>query len=100
MNTLTSKQRAHLRGLAQALRPVVHIGKDGVNDAVLAAVREALNTRELLKVRVLEAAPTDVRDAGHTLADQLEDVELVHVIGKVLVLYRPFPEHPEIRLPA
>lgn len=100
MPSLSSKQRAHLRSLAHHLKPVVHIGKDGVTASTVEATEQALNTRELLKVRVLDAAPEDAGSAGRLLADRLEDVELVQVVGSVVVLYKPFPENPEIRLPA
>ena len=32
---LTSKQRAQLRGLANSLTPIVHIGKEGITEAVV-----------------------------------------------------------------
>lgn len=100
MSALTSKQRAHLRSLAHHLNPVVHIGKDGVSESTVGAAEEALNTRELLKIRVLDAAPVDARGAGQALADEIDDAELVQVIGNVVVIYKPFAENPEIRLPA
>ncbi len=96
---LTPKQRAHLRSLAHHLKPVLQIGKEGVTDAAVQALDEAFNTRELLKVKVQEAAPLSARDAGGVLAQSLEGVEHVQTIGRTLVLYRPFPEKPEIRLP-
>lgn len=96
---LTSKQRAHLRSLAHELRPVVHVGKEGLTEAVLEAAEEAFNTRELLKARVLEASPKGVRDVAHALADRLDDVQVVQVIGHIAILYRPHPEQPEIELP-
>lgn len=100
MSSLTSRQRAHLRALAHHLKPVVHIGKEGINESTIDATEEALHTRELLKLRVLDGAPEDARTAGRALAESLENVELVQVIGNVVVLYRPFSENPEIRLPA
>lgn len=62
-------------------------------------VQEAFNTRELLKIKVLEAAPLSAEEAGAALAEQLEDTHLVQVIGRTIVLYRPHPEEPEIELP-
>ncbi len=62
-------------------------------------MREAFNTRELLKVKVLEGAPQSARDLGEELTRRLEGVELVQVIGRTLVLYRRHPEKPEIMLP-
>lgn len=85
---LTSKQRAQLKSLAHPLKPLLHIGKEGVTGTVVESVREAFNTRELLKVKVLEGAPQSAREIGEDLAWRLEGVELVQVIGRTLVLYR------------
>jgi RNA-binding protein len=100
MSTLTSKQRAHLRKLAHHLKPLVLVGTDGINDAVLRSISEAFNTRELLKVKLQESAPTDARGAAGTISDRLADVHPVQTIGRTIVLYREHPEHPQIRLPA
>jgi RNA-binding protein len=97
--SLTPRQRAYLRSLAHHLDPVVHVGKEGVGDATVRSVHEALNTRELIKVKVQEAAPQDVREAGAELEQRVEGSTLVQTIGRVAVLYRPHPEKPEIRLP-
>jgi RNA-binding protein len=96
---ITPKQRAHLKSLAHHLKPVVYVGKEGVSESAVRSVEEALNTRELIKVRVQEAAPQDVREAGSTLAERVAGLELVQTIGRVAVLYRRHPEKPEIELP-
>lgn len=97
--TLTSKQRAHLRSLAHHLKPVVHVGHEGVTPAVLESLDEALNTRELLKVKVLEGAPDDARGTGDALAAAVDGVHVAQTIGRTVVLYRRHPEEPEIELP-
>lgn len=96
---LTSKQRAHLRKLAHHLKPVVLIGTDGVTPPVLDSILDAFNTRELLKVKLQDSAPLDVREAADTIAGQLDDVHAVQTIGRTAVLYRPDPDDPEIVLP-
>lgn len=96
---LTSKQRAHLRRLAHGLKPVVLVGAEGVTDAVLASATEAFNTRELVKVKLLESAPTDIRTAAHRIAAGIDGAEAVHTIGRTAVLYRADPDAPEIELP-
>ena len=48
--SLTSKQRAHLRSLAHHLKPLLHLGKEGLTESTYGAVESAFNTRELLKV--------------------------------------------------
>ena len=99
MNTLTTKQRAHLRSLAHRLRPVIHVGKEGVTETSAAAVEAAFNTRELLKVKVLEGAPEGAKESGEALAARIRGAHLIQVIGRTVVLYRSHPERPEIKLP-
>lgn len=99
MSPLTSKQRAHLRSLAHPLKPVLQVGAEGVTDAVLRSIGEAFNTRELLKVKVLEAAPEGARETADRIVAALEGVDVPQTIGRTVVLYRPFPEEPEITLP-
>ncbi len=96
---LSSKQRAHLRALAHHLKPVLQVGADGVTEAVADAVRDALNTRELLKVKVLESSPLDARAAAEELTGRIDGAHVPQVIGRTVVLYRRHPESPEIRLP-
>ena len=100
MDPLTPKQRARLRSLANHLKPVVHVGSGGINHATLESIREAFNTRELLKVKVLEGAPAPARAVAGRIERDLGDVRVVQVMGRVVTLYRAFPEEPEIRLPA
>jgi RNA-binding protein len=97
--SLTSKQRAHLRKLAHHLKPVVLVGSEGVTAALARSILDAFNTRELLKLKVQEAAPESARRTADRIAESLDGVHPVQVIGRTVVLYRPFPEDPEIRLP-
>lgn len=99
MDTLTSKQRAHLRSLAHHLSPIAQVGTAGVTPAAIQNLREAFNTRELLKVKVLENAPQNARETADALVAALEDVHVAQTIGRTVVLYRPHPDDPEIRLP-
>lgn len=99
IHSLTSKQRAHLRSLAHHLKPILHVGVDGVTDPVVRSVEEAFHTRELLKIKVQDGAPVDVDDAGRDLAQRIPDVHVAQTIGRTIVLYRPFPQDPAIRLP-
>jgi RNA-binding protein len=96
--TLTAKQRAHLRSLAHHLKPVFYVGKEGITEAAIQAIRDAFNTRELLKVKVQEAAPVGVRDGAELLGEGA-DATVVQTIGRTAVLYRRHPTKPEIKLP-
>ena len=84
---LTSKQRAQLRGLANSLTPIVHIGKEGITEAVVKQTDEALEARELIKCRVLESALLTAREASNELAQRTRS-EGVQAIGSKFVLYR------------
>ncbi len=100
MLTLNAKQRAHLKGLAHSLKPILHVGKEGVTDTAVDAVASAFNTRELLKLKVLDTAPESAKETGQALAGRVAGGHLVQVIGRTVVLYRPHPEKPAIRLPS
>ncbi len=63
------------------------------------AIRDALNTRELLKVKVLDGAPVDAREAADELMRKIDGAHVPQVIGRTVVLYRQHPESPQIRLP-
>jgi RNA-binding protein len=96
--TLTAKQRAQLRSLAHPLKPIFHIGKEGVTETATRSLVEAFNSRELLKVKVQSAAPLTAAEAGEQLASRLPDVHHVQTIGRTVVLYRRHPTKPEIEL--
>ena len=85
---LTSKQRAQLRGLANALPPIIHIGKDGIGENLVRQADDALEARELIKGCVLEnQMEYDAREAAAELARRTRS-EVVQVIGNRFVLYR------------
>jgi RNA-binding protein len=96
---LTAKQRAVLRSRAHHLKPILHLGKEGITDASAAAVEDAFNSRELIKVKVQESAPLSATAAGDALAARISGAHHVQTIGRTIVLYRPHPEKPDIQLP-
>lgn len=95
IDSLTPGRRAELRSVAHSLKPIFQVGKEGVTGRAVEAVREAFNTREILKVKVLDSAPLDARTTGEMLAAGIEDTHLVQVIGRTVVLFRPAPETEE-----
>lgn len=94
---MTSKQRAYLKSLASTLDPIFQIGKSGLSPEVTEAVSEAFNTRELIKINVLKNCLEDIREVAETVAERTNS-QVVHVIGRKIVLYKPFKE-PKIMLP-
>ena len=97
---ITPKQRAHLKSLAHHLKPVVFVGKEGITPHTVRSLEEAFNSRELLKIKVLQAAPMHVREGAAELAARIDGAVVVQTIGRVGVLYRRDQEKPEIVLPA
>ena len=95
---ITSKQRAYLRGLANTLDPILHVGKDGLNDNPLKQADVALTARELIKGTVLQNCPISAREALDEIAAAV-GAEPVQTVGKRFVLYRANPDEPEIVLP-
>ncbi len=84
---LTSKQRAQLRGIANGIDTIVHIGKEGISDNLVKQANDALEAREIIKCRVLENAMLTAREACGELAKRTRSEE-VQVIGAKFVLYR------------
>ena len=84
---LTSKQRAQLRGLANGIDTILHVGKDGLGDNRIKQADDALEARELIKGKVLENSMLTAREAAEDLAKATRS-EVVQVIGTKFVLYR------------
>ena len=83
---MTTKQRACLKGLAMTMEPILQIGKSSLTPELTAAVDEALEARELIKISVLKNCFDDSRQLAQTLAERTRS-EVVQVIGKKIVLY-------------
>ena len=95
---MTSKQRAYLKSLASTLDPLFQIGKGSVTPEVIEAISEAFNNRELLKIAVLKNCMDDPRAIAEVVAERTRS-QVVHVIGKKIVLYKPDKKNPKIILP-
>ncbi len=76
----------------------MRVGKDGLTEGLVGALDIALETHELIKVRLLEAVGGDRRGVSAALADAA-NAELVQVLGRTLLLYRARKEKPIITLP-
>ena len=94
---MTSKQRAYLRGLANNAETILIVGKDGVTDNVFNQADEALEARELIKMKCLETSMLSAREAAEEIAEEVR-AEVIQVIGSKAVLYRA-SKKPKIVLP-
>ena len=88
---MTSKQRSYLKGLAMTIDPVFQIGKASLTPEVTQAVSEVLEARELVKITELKNCLDDGRSIAEVLAERTHS-EVVQVIGRKIVLYRPAKE--------
>ena len=84
---LSSKERAHLRSLAQNIEPVTQAGKLGINDSFIESLDKAIEKRELIKVTILESSGLEPKEAGFEIAEKLS-AEFVCGTGRKLVFYR------------
>ncbi len=84
---ITTKQRAFLRGLGNALEPVMQIGKDGLSDNSVKAIEQLLQARELVKFKVLNNCDDDAKSLANVIAIKVK-ADVVQAIGKVFILYK------------
>lgn len=96
--TLTSKQRAYLKGLAMNIDPIFQVGKSSVSPELTNAISDALEARELIKISVLKNCLDDPREIASVLSERTKST-VVQVIGKKIVLYRESKDKKKIELP-
>ena len=84
---MTSKQRAYLRSMASQIDTIFQIGKGGISEEMCKQISNALEARELIKLRVLDNAEYMPREAAEEIAEAV-DAEVVTVIGTKFVLFR------------
>lgn len=95
---MTSKQRAYLKSLASNLDPIFQVGKSNLTPELTEAIGEAFNNNELIKVAVLKNCADDPGEIAQIVAERTHS-QLVQVIGKRFVLYKPDRDKPRIELP-
>lgn len=95
---MTSKQRAYLKGLAMNTEPIFQVGKGSITPEYVEAIREAFNTKELIKIAVLKNCMDEPKGIAEALAGRTGS-QVVQVIGKKIVLYKPNKDNPKIILP-
>lgn len=96
---LTGKQKRFLRAQGHSLKPLLQVGQQGPGPAVVAQAQACLAAHELVKVRVLESCPLEREACAQALA-QATGAAVAQVLGRTVLLYRPHPEAPLLRLPA
>lgn len=95
---LTGKQRAYLRKLGQSIDPIFQVGKNGIEEAFLKQVDEALEKREIIKIKVLENSGMDTREASDFICEKV-GAEGIQSIGSKMVIFRQSKKKPVIEIP-
>lgn len=95
--SLTSKQRVFLKKKAHELDPLVRIGKDGVTDSLIQSILEAIDSRELLKVKILQNCEKEKEEVLEELS-KYNEFEIVGIIGRTIILFRENKDKPVISL--
>ena len=88
---ITTKQRAYLRSKANDMDTILQIGKGGISEQVIKQIDDALNAREMIKIKVLENAFISPREVAAQLMDEV-GCDIVQTIGNKLVIYRQIKE--------
>lgn len=95
---LNSKQRAYLRSLAQNMDTIFQIGKGGIGEELLSQLSNALEARELIKLRVLESSGYSAKEAAEQISAAIGS-DVAGTIGTKIILYRPSEKKKRIELP-
>ncbi len=88
---LTGKEKRSLRAMGNQLKTEIWIGKVGVSEGTFQAVENAFNTKELIKIKLLENCPLPKREVAGILSAKCR-AELVQILGNTILLFRPLPE--------
>ena len=83
---LTSKRRAYLR-----------IGKEGVTDNLIQSILDAIESRELIKVKILQNCEEEKMEIMEQLS-QCKEFEVVGIIGRTIILFKENKDKPVISL--
>ena len=94
---LNSRQRAQLRAIANDMETILQIGKSGITDNTVKQVKDALEARELIKLRILETCPTDVKTTANEVS-ALTGADVVQVIGTRFILYKESQNNKQYKL--
>ncbi|WP_297281118.1 ribosome assembly RNA-binding protein YhbY [uncultured Anaerococcus sp.] len=89
---LTGKQRAMLKAESHDYKPVINIGKFSVSEDVIKAIDEALEARELIKIKILNNNLDEPDDILQEILEQV-NAEFVNHVGSILTIYRKNKEN-------
>ena len=86
---LSNAEKKELRGIAQRLKPHLHIGKQGLTETVIKEIETALLKNGLIKIR-FETERAFVKQYQVEIAEKTK-CEYVGGVGKVSAFFREMP---------
>ena len=92
---LSSKQRAYIKKLAHDIDPLVRVGREGIGDNLKASVLDAIRSRELIKVKIIQTCELTAREVYDAMREW-EEIELVDMIGRTIIVYKENKDKPRI----
>lgn len=85
--------------MGQEMEPILQIGKGGVSDQVIKQADDALEARELIKIRLLRNATVSLEEVTQALCEATQ-ADPVQQVGRVALIYRRSKRSPRIELPS
>lgn len=95
---MTSRQRAYLKSLASKENAIFQVGKASVTPDLTKGISQALKARELVKISVLKNCMDDPKEITQMIGERTKS-QVIQIIGKKIVFYKPSKENPKILLP-
>jgi len=89
---LSGKEKRLMRAQANQIKASVMIGREGMSSNVEHFIDEAFNNKNLVKVKVLDTCNDDRRQIAEQLR-KLKGTEIVQLLGRTILLYRPSKEN-------
>lgn len=94
---LTPKQKRELKTLASQLTIRYQIGKNDISASLIDVLNKALTAHELIKIDVMKGCTLPIMEVALDITNKL-NAELVHVMGRVIILFRRNKENPKIKI--
>ncbi|MCD4702876.1 MAG: YhbY family RNA-binding protein [Methanosarcinaceae archaeon] len=86
---MNKEKMKELKRDASHIKPIINIGKKGVDEAVVAELKKQIKARHLVKVKVLKSASyeDDIEVIAQKLSESTNST-LINIRGGTVVLYR------------
>lgn len=84
---MKGKQRSYVKKLANPMKPLTQIGKEGLTENVLSQIDKLLNDHEIVKINVLNSSMISAKEAASEVCEALT-AEFISALGNKFVVYR------------